>query len=390
MQVDAPMTYQGLICAVGTRCSRRITSSALASKWFGGLPGGLSVLYQRADEIERSRRLGKSDRLAAREAIADQLFIADLRSSLDTLGLAEFEYLRSEIDDFDPESFSGTAMPSRVTAALSNWGITQEPFEVTVVDDYPAPYSGRAAAAMAIDEGDRRDYGLTPGIYVKRDRIRPIYTEMIVAHEAIHWGLGLRDPFLTAEFIEEGIADTFGGLIYGSERFGESAARNSFILARQASNWGEGGWDKTLDGARAAFIAGGMSARGLLDLLEQGRAGLSAIERLAASGELPFTSLGDIPSSKLDQLLVNSLFGFPRFFVVSEVAFLVAQFALEGSTLAEIESAACLSSDLLEMGLSELESEGLLTRRLDKLVVATSLANQYFQNGVLRFKVDET
>lgn len=103
---------------------------------------------------------------------------------------------------------------------------------IAIVDAFPHPYETADWSAMAPDEDDEEQFGIAPGIYIRRDRAYPFFTEATIAHELLHcvptdimrgtFGMGL----------EEGVCDLLGFLHVGSKLVGCEAIARAFVYYR--------------------------------------------------------------------------------------------------------------------------------------------------------------
>lgn len=171
------------------------------------------------------------------------------------------------------------AVKAAALAYLSHLGVYPR-FDpaIEIVDTFPPPYEDADWSAMAPDEDDEEQYGIRPGIYLKRCRAYPFFTEATVAHELLHcvprdilrgtFGMGL----------EEGICDLVGFLHVGGMLVGRHEVARAFIYYRllpHVSHLRR----MYVDHDRLALsmlLSQGVS--GLCEVLSDGRTGLRELE----------------------------------------------------------------------------------------------------------------
>lgn len=105
-------------------------------------------------------------------------------------------------------------------------------FPVRIVEEYPHPYDNMTGAAMVPDETDAKRYGISPGIYFRRDKMCVIPSSLTVAHELVHAFIAKSDEGLLSRGLEEGIGELFAFVLVAPELFDERVADSLFISKR--------------------------------------------------------------------------------------------------------------------------------------------------------------
>jgi len=260
---------------------------------------------------------------------------------------------------------------------------------VHIVDIFPSPYEDREYAVMVADSGDYDAYDIPQGVYFLERYLRPFYSEYLACHEIVHIALGTLSPDLIAHGLEEGIAEVLGAYCIATQILGADMTQNLFIYNRLG---GESHplWDQYLDFTRAAsLIYRKVGDEGLFELVRLGRQGVKNAEKAILSQNIKQLSVDGVPPSqdmqdRLDFLL-NS---FPRYSVVSPLAFYIAKFVRPGMSVRELAALTRCSYDDVMKGLTELADDySLLSLRKDGSVVIWSDVELYYRTDVLRYRV---
>ncbi len=97
-----------------------------------------------------------------------------------------------------------------ITARLTDLGLFPEAAPLRVVDELPGPYAPMAWAAVVPDFVDRERSGIEPGMYFRRDKLKPFYSQALLAHELAHTVTSQVDPEIFAMGLEEGLCEILG------------------------------------------------------------------------------------------------------------------------------------------------------------------------------------
>jgi hypothetical protein len=258
-----------------------------------------------------------------------------------------------------------------------------------VVEELPAVRELELAAAMVVDAEDEREFGFEPAVYMRRDALRPIYSDFLYCHEVVHALLGEAHPELVAHGLEEGLADFAGAFWLSGHVLGPQQTERLFLLNRLSHSY-EHYWERYLDGARywcAEYLHSGLAE--IIEAVRLGRAGLLEREKRGwrTSETKPSFRASD-DDRWLLPMATNVLLRFPRAFVASPEAFLFAENAADGLTVLEIGARAGLSRDQAVRGAAELRDElALIYLRSDGIVVLDAKPARVFEQGWLRYRI---
>jgi hypothetical protein len=87
----------------------------------------------------------------------------------------------------------------------------------------------------------------------------------------------------------------------------------------------------------------------------------------------------------LERGAIEMLLDFPRSYVVSAQAYLLAQHMTDGMAVAEVANLAGMSIELTHEALDELDGRAMITRRQDGLVITKAICRRYVDAHVLRY-----
>ncbi len=307
--------------------------------------------------VSRTLR-GLRDPLASRtpESTAEAVLRArDLQAVRDRLAdpaVAKRLDARADLANF-LERTSETA-----TRILIDRGLAVEPVPVFVCDRLPQPYSERLWAVLAADSGDEAEHGIRPGLYFRRDKLRPLYSEFLVCHEMVHVILGQRSPELIARGLEEGMAEIVGGLFLSSRILGPEITHNLFVYNRLSDTY-DRVWEIYLDATRRCYaLLAAHGLKGLLEMLAAGREAVKAAEdRLSDSvpwRRRAFGAAGQPADPELWGLATSVCLTFPRASVLPPLALYLADYATEGASVAAVAARARLPLSATLDGLQSL------------------------------------
>jgi hypothetical protein len=262
------------------------------------------------------------------EAVAE-LAARDLESlaTVDLSEIGRWETVTRRLDDRSP------LIQRRLTAA--GLAVTDAPLRV--VDEFPEPFNRFTWSAFSPDREDEENFGIPTGVYFRRDRLRPLYSEALFAHEVVHTVTGQTDPEVFAMGLEEGIAEILG-TCYGSLAvLPEPVIRNLLVYGRHGAERDKL-WSVYLDHTRqAALLYREFGVDGLVELVGRGRAAVHDAERHVVTGT--HRDL-DLPRGNWDEettrLVEFTTLGFPPSHVFSPMECLLAINAEAGLTAVEV------------------------------------------------------
>lgn len=125
-----------------------------------------------------AKRLGRTDTVRTDEEAARSLAAKDLalvaRSDLVDVGVKG-----SVSDRLDRH---GPLIQERLTSI----GLPVGEAPLRIVDEFPAPFDQFDWSAFAPDREDEENFHIEQGVYFRRDRLRPMYSEALFAYEVVH------------------------------------------------------------------------------------------------------------------------------------------------------------------------------------------------------------
>jgi hypothetical protein len=249
----------------------------------------------------------------------------------------------------------------RSRAALADYGIEipdETHFEVT--DRFPKPFDRENWSAFCPDPEDEKRFGIRAGIYLRRDRIRPLQTACLVAHELIHVVPGLKDGDMLAMGLEEGLADMLGSLLVSRRLLLPNVVDNVFTYSRLGPPRALPA--AYLQHARQAFVIYSQYATpGLVALVNGGRRAIHAAERSLVQGELPVL---DVPLASpergelgwIARLLQSGL----NHLVVSPLEYRVAREARSGLSVQDVSRKVDVKEEDVSTALSALSDRTMM------------------------------
>ncbi len=167
---------------------------------------------------------------------------------------------------------------------LASVGLHVAEAPVRVVDEFPAPFHRFAWSAFAPDREDEERYGVPRGMYFRRDKLRPLYSEALLAHELIHVVTGRVDPEVYAMGLEEGIAEIVGTCYAGLAVLPAEVIQRIMIHGRHGVARPKL-WSEYLDHTRQALLLlREFGLAGLAELVRRGRAEIKRAEAAVVAG----------------------------------------------------------------------------------------------------------
>lgn len=250
----------------------------------------------------------------------------------------------------------------KYTQLLESLNISVSPPDFFIVDCFPKPFDNTDWSAFCPDAEDEKNYNIPKGIYFLKKKIRPYYSEILLAHEMIHSLCGTHNPELYAMGLEEGIAELMGSLYLASNVLGIDVVRNNFSHTRFNKNTNLL-WTLYLDHTRQAYLLyKKYGIEILIYLINSGRKTIHCIERdLFSRRGINFnfeqrTYFNDSFNNLLDYLLL----AYTPNYVVSPLQKLLIREAKQGVSVISI-------SEKLQVPASLVEDE------LKKIAFSTSL-----------------
>lgn len=356
------------------------------SSQFEHLPCLPDAVAARVDQVivdtERSisRPLGQ-------DGARSLLIAADLKKLRDTLRSPTFrDSLASQIP---VEDRLQTTLDQAVSA-LAAIGLQGARPLLFFVDEIPPPYDKADYSAIATDQDDLSQHGITPGIYMVRSKLRPFYSQHLLCHELIHPVAAFRNPALLGRGLEEGLAELVGGMFLSMQVLGPQVARQVFVQNRLwygASQF----WDLYLDYTRqASYLYQRFGLVGLAELLRRGRDGIKEVELALLTNRF---DLIELPSGgwdlALDELVASTTQAFCRNLVVSPLAKYLLPYVVAGRPATDILREAGVAEEQGMAALQELQERVVVSVLSDSGVVTLSDAPLLSSAGIIRYELSE-
>jgi hypothetical protein len=238
-------------------------------------PSDCENLVRDAVSSLRSGSVVETDREAEERLLADEL---------ERLFFENGSFAWSEDDAVGIETRLQECVPI-VYNRLERIGLHAVEMPLRIVDRFPEPFDQFDWSAFAPDNQDQEQFAIRPGIYFRRDRLRPLYSEALLAHEVIHTLTGEIDPEIYATGLEEGIAEVVGSCYAALGSMPVHVLRNILVYGRHGCARSKL-WSVYLDHTRQAYLLfNKYGLRGLADIISRGRSFIHDIERELITGD---------------------------------------------------------------------------------------------------------
>lgn len=248
-----------------------------------------------------------------------------------------------------------------VRARLEAIGLETKSSELFIVDKFPAPFDKFEWAAFAPDSDDERQFSIPQGVYFRRDRLRPLYSQALYAHEAIHTISGQIDPEVYVSGLEEGVAEILGTCYGGLSVLDADILKNIMVYGRHGVERAKL-WSFYRDHTRQAFLLfNEFGLDGLAALLGRGRAAIHDASAKIVSGK--YREL-DLPRGGFDtttrDILEFICAGFVPSHAYSPIDCLLAMHVSSGRSTKEVCEAAGVDESVGADRLGKISSESAL------------------------------
>jgi hypothetical protein len=223
-----------------------------------------------------------------------------------------------------------------------------------VVDNFPEPFHTRSWNAFCPDPVDEQRFGIPAGIYLRKDRLRPVRSQTLISHELCHVLPGLSGGEFLAMGLEEGIAEILGNILVGGRIVQPSFADNDFAFTLLGANPSPS--PAYLEHTRQAYTIYERSGlNGLVQLLQEGRPAIRRAEVAILNGEsLPNSSTpphGE-DAHRVARLVLSSLSGL----ILSPLQYTVARVTSSGMSVGDVARETGLDKSVTSDVLDELSS----------------------------------
>ncbi|HAW76597.1 MAG TPA: hypothetical protein DCW74_12790 [Alteromonas australica] len=329
--------------------------------------------------VEASKNRGDTEKAIANLLnrtllqIAEQLSIQEIQSDVEQSLEIEKETIRAR--DFLAMHFSSI-------------GIRHELPEIFFVENFPAPLEKSGHVAITFDKSDEREFGITPGIYFRKNSTRPYLSVLTLCHEYIHVVLNRFDDGSIGTPLEEGIAVLYGELYLFSKLFDSNLSLTAYSFNRIATR-NIKGLDAYLDYARLALplaLSGG--TRPFEEILLSGRERLGQSEANLWANHFPhqLTYDGNDDSFVRSAIFATSVLGKTNF-STPEACWLM-NFIKPEISFEELSAHSGLSMEGTKRAVDALSGTPRLVISNDEKVVH-SICKQVSHPSQLRFQIPE-
>ncbi|GGK93230.1 hypothetical protein [Streptomyces flaveus] len=227
--------------------------------------------------------------LSTEEDAERRLIARDLRL------VAESELER--VDDFASVEERLDRFGPQVQSVLVDLGLDVRDAPLRIVDVFPEPFHRFGWSAFAPDLEDEENFDIPRGVYFRRDKLRPFYSEALFAHEVVHTVTGRIDPDIFAMGLEEGIAEILGTCYAGSSILPEEVLGNILVHGRHGVERPKL-WSVYLNHTRqASLLYDRFGLEGLAELIRRGRKAIHDAEHAVLTGQVEQL---DLPRGKTD------------------------------------------------------------------------------------------
>jgi len=371
---------RGAIFATKTHFSRLSYFISYIREDFVDLPFDYLLVAEKVDEL--IVRFSSKKYFDRKDSIVYPLMANDLQLIRHSL-----EINRTTIESDSRFQESLLSCRDESVQLLRKLKLSISPPEIFIVDNLPSPYDRASFAAMTSDATDEELYGIPRGIYFIKQSLCPIYSRFLLVHEIIHTVLGEISPEYLGRGLEEGLAEIVGALYLGSYILGKEVTKTTFYHNRLGYGI-EQFWQLYLDYMRmGAYIYNRFGMDGLVAMLREGRGKIKEIESLCFQAKYSDIKLpsGNFLEDVAD--LVNYIaLTFSRDFVISPLAFYVAQLIEERDTVDLIAKKSSLSPILVEDALRELQDR-VFVLLTSKGRVDMSDVKMLLSSGAMRYEI---
>lgn len=269
---------------------------------------------------------------------------------------------------------------------LQRLGIDLELVKLYVVDKFPKPFDRKEWAAFNADKADEEKYGVPHGIYFKKNSVIPYYTFHLLSHELTHVAIGLKNPYLLANGLEEGICDVVGILYLNIGILDKKICKNLIINHR--FKYGDEWIDQIyLDTFRQGiYIYQHFGLKGMAELIKEGREKIKQVEKYCLKGE--FEKINLSKGEWIEELtnVIDYFSVYPTGLLVSPLAKYIAEKIEKEEKIEDIIKRLNLKKDEGKKAIEELQNR-LSIILLDNQKVAYSSIPVLRETYTLRYSI---
>ncbi len=262
--------------------------------------------------------------------------------------------------------------------------------ELRIVDSFPEPYQNNSFAAMTFDNVDKKMFGITPGVALKRSELRPLYSIALLAHEFTHLIIGRIDTKILARGFEEGVADYIGGLKFAGKIIGDKLAEQ--ILWNSRNRYGRNQLGRLyrhslIQVMNLVQIAGEECLFNYLkDANNYGRRVIKNIEELLIDGQIKELKYYEKTSRSIQNKFNCRFINMTPDLVVSPLSFVLSCRFQIGDNINKLISQYCMNFEDGNVALDELQNRIYLIIQDDGKIVCDE-TKLYIKNKHLRYEI---
>lgn len=302
--------------------------------------------------------------------------------------LAKIRKNIAKIEFIDPENEININF-EKLKKLLAKFGIIYN-HPLFIVDHFPKPYDffdRNGTSGTQFDDSDNKAFGLEQGIYLKRQRLNPFTSSLLMAHELIHAVIGLRDSNFLARGLEEGFTQFFGEFYLGGQIFGYQTALNYEINRRLSYPVENQQWEQYTDWLRQGCIFyQKFGIDGMIELMKQGRGLMKKADESMLQGRLNELKLPKGKWIKELDSAAETILSFNRNLVYSPLAVYLAQNIKLGESVDRLFLRLDIKAPEGQKALKEL-NERIFSILINKNKIAIDDTKLYLQANNLRYEI---
>jgi len=277
------------------------------------------------------------------------------------------------------------------TDAYGRAGFTPCDVPLHFVDEFPSPFNGQNSWAITVDRTDAAEFRINEGIYLLRRHLMPIASSVILAHELVHAILSVQPSQRFVRGLEEGIADLVSVLALRT-KFSTEVIRNTlrnFRFYHPLEPIGHMYADALSAASGLALHLGSDTfVAWVRTIQESGRDAIlpDAEISLLQCAAVPRVVADNAPRFQELESVALFLMAYPRGYVVSPNARLVAEHCRVGRTINDVAELSGLPRTATKKALAELEEALRIVMVSENGRLLSADTDIYVKSGVLRYR----
>jgi len=264
--------------------------------------------------------------------------------------------------------------------------------EMFIVNNFPTPFDTMEWDAAFFEETEKEAFNISPGIYIKEDKIIPYFSTYRLSHELIHTIIGSSgENVLTglARGFEDGICDVFGSLYLFSGVGGYKMAESTIIQDR-FGYWPNRQFPELY---RENLIQGLLFYKefgldGIVELIRRGRKFIKEVETKIINGDINIKNMkGGYWDENLTKVS-NKLLMYPKSLVCSPLARYIAGLIKPGINITKMIKDNNLNLKDTKNAIKELQERlFLIVLNKNKNEIEYDDTKLYVNSGALRYEL---